>query len=132
MKILTKSIRSIPILLLLSCSNRIEKKLVNTELDIWHVIQHGSVRRDSSLRYYRFNKNNSYDEIYFFDNKFKIISSNPDVKNYHKWAIVNDSLITISFLDYKILLLNDSLVNFVSIKRPTDSLFLKKVPFARF
>ena len=114
------------IFILGSCNSKNEEILINKKKELWHVVQKGKTRNIASQSYFRFNKDHTYKEIYFFYNKFKNIDSNPDIINHHKWKIFNDSILEIAFIKYRIIVLNDSLGSFVNIKRPFDTILLKK------
>lgn len=77
--------------------------------------------------FYRLNSKNTFKEIYFFNNQFKEMDSNPDVLNWHKWKQVNDSTFQIAYINYRLFNLSDSLAVFGNIKRPQDTIRLLKV-----
>jgi hypothetical protein len=115
------------LLLVASCKSKEEKILVNREHDLWRVIQQGQYRSDSSLKFYKLNSDNTFNEIYFFDNKFTELNSNPDVLNWRKWKQISDSTFQIAHIDHRLLSLTDTLALFGNIKRPQDSIRLLRV-----
>lgn len=113
-------------LILFSCKNAIQQKLINEANTLWRISHSSKLSLDSSNIFYRFHSN-KLDEVMYFDNEFKKMNSNPDIINWQKWNIVNDSIIRFSWSDHKILELNDSIAVFLNMKRTTDTLFLRKI-----
>jgi len=109
-------------LLIASCKKGIDNHLFRDDANIWRVIQITTKRNDSSNYFYKFNKYGSYEELYCEKNKFKQINSNPDVRNFRKWELTNDSIIKIAYIPFKILYLNDSIGCFLNIKKTHDTL----------
>ncbi|MES2430761.1 MAG: hypothetical protein V4556_07465 [Bacteroidota bacterium] len=112
------------LLLIASCKSKEEKFLINGNNDMWRVVQQGQHRIDSSLEFFKFNSDNTFDEIYFLDNKFKKMDSNPDILNWHKWQQVSDSIFKIAHIEFRVITLMDSFAQFGNIKRQQDTLTL--------
>jgi hypothetical protein len=108
----------------MSCNSKKAEVLSRSGANTWHVIQFGQYRSDSSTTFFRFKKNGTYEELILAAGNFKSINSNPDIKGFHKWEIINDSVVNLSYLPYRIILLNDSAVTLLNIKRPQDTLVM--------
>ncbi len=117
------------LLLITSCKSKRENILINGSNDLWRVIQNGQNRNDSSLAFFKFNSDNTFTELYFIDNQFQEIDSNPDVANLHKWEEINDSTFKVAHIEHRIINLSDSFALFGNIKRPQDTLALLRVKF---
>jgi hypothetical protein len=121
----------ISVLLVFSCQfkeEKVLKDLINGKNDLWRVVLIGQDRNDSSRVFYRINSDNSFNEISFLrSGKFIQYDSNPDVIDWHKWKLINDSIFEFGYVKLRINSLTDSLALFGNIKRPQDSLRLLKV-----
>jgi hypothetical protein len=115
------------VLLTASCKSSNENILINRTDDLWRVIQQGEYRSDSALAFFRFNSDNTFDELYFDGKQFKEMDSNPDVLNWHKWQQVNDSIFEVAYVEHRLISLTDSLVVFINVKMPRDTLALLRV-----
>ncbi len=113
--------------LIISCKSRKERILINGTHDLWRVVQNGETRSDSSVFFFRINSDNSFNEVAFRSKNLKDIDSNPDVHNWHKWKVINDSTFEIGKIPHRIIYLSDTFSLFVNIKRPQDSLRLLRV-----
>jgi hypothetical protein len=113
--------------LITSCKSKEERILINGNDDLWRVIQNGQNRTDSSLAFFKFNSDNTFNELYFIDNKFTEIDSNPDVVDWHKWEQINDSIFKVAYIEHRIISLSDSFALLGNIKRIQDTLALLRV-----
>lgn len=108
-----------------SCNKGRESHLFKSGANVWRVIQLTKGGNNSSPIFLKFKSNNTYEELEYVNNEFKQINSNPDIKDYHKWEMVNDSIIKIAFIPFKIIFLNDSIGKFLNVRRPQDTLLIK-------
>ena len=84
--------------LMFSCNKSIDNYVVKNGASIWRIVQITERRNDSSNYYYEFNRFHTYEELYCENKKMKRINSNPDIKGFRKWELVNDSIVKIAYL----------------------------------
>ena len=113
--------------MIISRKSKEERILINGNNDLWRIIQKGQNRNDSSLAFFKFNSDHTFNELYFIDNQFKEKDSNPDVVNWHKWEQTNDSTFKVAYIEHRIISLSDSFALLENIKRSQDTLALLRV-----
>ena len=109
----------------ISCENFVERTLINDSKTLWRV-SHKEAWSDSTNYFYKF-YSKEFDEIIYSDNKYQKVNSNPDILNWKKWSVINDSMMRFAWIDHKILKLTDSMIVLLNIKRNSDTMFLKKI-----
>lgn len=127
MKNVTARISKIFVLFgIVSCQSGPDRIFINSQNDLWHIVQNGQFRTDSSTLFLRFKKNGKYEDLTKIGDDFKSTESHPDILNYHKWKVLNDSVVSIASIKYRINISNEDSIRLFNIKRIQDTLLLKK------